>query len=92
MIEAQAKIISRLNDDVKQFKNRALAAEAKVDLHKQSHEYYMMIQDACRDHETVRAAWDQFLLVVKMCTEDEVVGLTTSEYPDQLDLFEGAEA
>lgn len=87
MEEAQARHISRLNEQVSQLIKRNERLENEYNRYKTGHDYYMAIQKAALENDAVMSAWEHFIVVMKLSLEEGVAGLTG---PLE-DIYEGAE-
>lgn len=56
---------------------------------RQSHDYYMLIQNACKNSAVVADEFSRFLLTCRLTEEEGVPGLTEEEDPSQLRLDYG---
>lgn len=79
---AQARIITRLNDEINSLRDRLSVAET----YKSTHDFYMLIQNACKNSPVVAEEFRRFLAVCKLVEEDETPGLTTEDNYNQMTL------
>lgn len=76
MEEAQARHISRLNEEVANLRGQRNALEHQAEKYKLGHDYYMAIQKAALENDAVMSAWEHFIVVMKLSLEESVAGLT----------------
>jgi hypothetical protein len=70
MIETQARLITRLNKEIAEMQIQFGKAELEIERLRPAHDYYMMIQRYCLENDSVFFAWQNFITVLKIATDD----------------------
>lgn len=76
MIRKQAEIISNHSKELDIARAKIKHLEELISVYKKSHEYYMLIQDTVMEHETAQTAWEDFMIVVRLCNDKDIKGMT----------------
>lgn len=83
MIDTQAKLISRLNEDLKKQRDELSAKISSLrqenDRMREAYRYYMTIQEAALADENVMSQFQTLLMMIKLSSEDEIPGLTARD-------------
>jgi hypothetical protein len=88
--DAQARIISNLNEEVRSLRIVAQRAELEAERYKGGYDFYMLIQKACQESPVVAGEFQRFLMTCKLVEENETgtPGLTAEDdYPLQYGLI-----
>lgn len=83
---AQAAHITRLSEQVKKLQKEVANYRAQRDAYEKGYTYYMMLQDAAKKHPAVMDSLQQLLTMVRLTTEGEIKGLTSTD-DNQAELF-----
>jgi hypothetical protein len=81
--EAQARIISKLNQRLRDLEEAYQRANTAALTYKDGYDFYMLIQKACAESPVVAGEFQRFLMTCKLVEEGEdgTPGLTTE--PDR---------
>ena len=66
MIQVQAELISKLNQQIKDLKNRADIFEQKYEQNRKAAHFYMELQEQIKESEMLQSEWTRFLMFLKM--------------------------
>lgn len=86
MINAQAERISKLNSDVRELQRKLDLADsrwqAEIDRIRPAHDYYMKIQQLCRENDAIMSAWQSFVATVMLVEEEADQKLSRYSRPE----------
>lgn len=79
--DAQARIISKLNEKLRTCQKVADQAAYDAERYRAGYEFYMLIQKACQESPVVAGEFQRFLMTCKLVeeTEDGTPGLTVED-------------
>ncbi len=82
--DAQARIISNLNAEVRSLRIVAQRAELDAERYKAGYDFYMLIQKACQESPVVAGEFQRFLMTCKLVEDDGegTPGLTAEADPN----------
>jgi hypothetical protein len=80
---AQARIISKLNESIAEWRMRCDRAEKDAERFRAGYEFYMLIQKACQESPVVAGEFRRFLMTCKLVEDDAQPGLTAEYNSDQ---------
>lgn len=79
MIDAQARLITKLNYEIDSNRISIAKLERRIESLSVTAGYYELIQKSIEDDDMLQDAWCQFITTLKLRTTKAIPGLTSSE-------------
>lgn len=68
MVDAQAKLISTLNDSIRDMRSEVKGLEARLQKYERAGKFYLEMQRSIIGSPVLQSEWDKFLVLLKMVT------------------------
>jgi hypothetical protein len=70
-LEETRKLVSKLNENSRGYRDEIHRLKSKLVAVEQKAEHFDILLTAVNEHEMVKAAWDRFMVTLRMCGYDE---------------------